>query len=154
MEPSGRNRWQPLANGKEGVDVSRRRTEMTPKNSCANSATSRGAVLGLRAPRTCVTAKRSCWTPLWSRSRRGCCRYRQRRTDTNGHIRNNTRDASRRIFEASLRPICRQNCAASDRACTRVTPRNLHGKEGSTVRVRQRALIKCLQIGTLLLSVR
>jgi hypothetical protein len=31
-------------------------------------------------------------------------------------------------------------CVASDRACTRVTLRNHHGKEGSTVRVRQRAL--------------
>jgi hypothetical protein len=26
--------------------------------------------------------------------------------------------------------ICRRNYAASDRACTRVTLRNLHGKEG------------------------
>jgi hypothetical protein len=39
----------------------------------------------------------------------------------NGHIRNDTRDASRRIREASLGPICRKNCAASDRTCTRVT---------------------------------
>jgi hypothetical protein len=29
-----------------------------------------------------------------------------------------------------IRPICRKNCVASDRACTRVTPRNLHGMEG------------------------
>ena len=48
----------------------------------------------------------------------------------NGHIRNDTRDASRRIPEASLAPICRRNCIADDRACTRVTPRNLHRKEG------------------------
>ena len=30
---------------------------------------------------------------------------------------------------AQIGPICRRNCVASDRACTRVTPRNLHGKE-------------------------
>jgi hypothetical protein len=34
----------------------------------------------------------------------------------------------------------RRNCAASDRAGTRVTLSNFHGKEGSTVRVPQRAL--------------
>ena len=27
-------------------------------------------------------------------------------------------------------PFCRRNCVASDRACTRVTPQNFHGKEG------------------------
>jgi hypothetical protein len=27
-------------------------------------------------------------------------------------------------------PLCRKNCIAHDRACTRVTPQNLHGKEG------------------------
>src|SRR5919106_1493716 len=48
----------------------------------------------------------------------------------NGHIRNDTRDASRRISSPSNSPICRRNCVASDRACTRVTPQNLHGKEG------------------------
>ena len=60
----------------------------------------------------------------------------------NGHIRNDTRDVSRRISSLCNRPICRRKCVASDRACTRVTLRNLHGKEGSTVRVRQRALQK------------
>jgi hypothetical protein len=35
----------------------------------------------------------------------------------NGHIRNDTRDASRRISTACNSPICRKNCAASDRAC-------------------------------------
>ena len=48
----------------------------------------------------------------------------------NGHIRNDTRDVSRRILGGSVGPICRENCVASDRACTRVTPQNLHGKEG------------------------
>ena len=48
----------------------------------------------------------------------------------NGHIRNDTRVASRRIRGALIRPICRKNCVASDRACTPVTPGNLHGKEG------------------------
>src|SRR6266545_714750 len=53
-----------------------------------------------------------------------------RRTQ-NGHIRNDTRDASRRTSSARTGRICRRNCVASDRACTRVTPRNLHGKEGA-----------------------
>src|SRR6266508_3617577 len=48
----------------------------------------------------------------------------------NGHIRNDTRVVSRRIFTACNRPICRRKCVASDRACTRVTLPNLHGKEG------------------------
>jgi hypothetical protein len=48
----------------------------------------------------------------------------------NGHIRNDTRDASQRILDVSFDPICRKNCAASDRECTRVTLLNLHGKEG------------------------
>src|SRR6266540_4879579 len=48
----------------------------------------------------------------------------------NGHIRDDTRDASRRIHWASLRAICRRKCVASDRVCPRVTLRNLHGKEG------------------------
>ena len=48
----------------------------------------------------------------------------------NGHIRNDTRDVARRIFSPSTQSICRRNCVASDRACTRVTPLNFHGKEG------------------------
>ena len=48
----------------------------------------------------------------------------------NGHIRNDTRDIPRRISSVPTRPICRRNCVASDRACTRVTPQNFHGKEG------------------------
>jgi hypothetical protein len=48
----------------------------------------------------------------------------------NGHIRNDTRDVSRRIRSAWIGLICRRNCAASDRACTRVTRLILHGKEG------------------------
>src|SRR6266545_7311071 len=47
----------------------------------------------------------------------------------NGHIRNDTRDVSRRISMAYNSSNCRRNCVASARACTRVTPRNLHGKE-------------------------
>jgi hypothetical protein len=38
------------------------------------------------------------------------------------HIGNDTRDVSRRIPDASIGAICRRNCVASDRACTRVTP--------------------------------
>ena len=49
----------------------------------------------------------------------------------NGHIRNDTRDVSRRISGVPTRPICRRNCVANDRAMVR---------RGSTVRVRQRAL--------------
>jgi hypothetical protein len=48
----------------------------------------------------------------------------------NGHIRNDTRDASRRTCRAWDTAICRTNCVASDRACTRVTRPNFHGKEG------------------------
>jgi hypothetical protein len=40
--------------------------------------------------------------------------------------------------DASLGPICRKNCAADDRACTRVTPGNLHGKEVLGSRVARR----------------
>jgi hypothetical protein len=47
----------------------------------------------------------------------------------NGHIRNDTRDVSRRISTACNGPIYRRKCVASNRACTRVTPGNLHGKE-------------------------
>ena len=42
----------------------------------------------------------------------------------NGHIRNDTRDHSRRIVGASFSPICRRNRVADDRTCTR------DGKEG------------------------
>jgi hypothetical protein len=48
----------------------------------------------------------------------------------NGHIRNDTRDVSRRISTACNKPICRRIRVADDPACTRVTLRNLHGKEG------------------------
>jgi hypothetical protein len=45
-----------------------------------------------------------------------------------GHIRNDTRDVSRRIAARGNRLICRRKHVARDRACTRVTPRNLHGR--------------------------
>src|SRR6266498_2482441 len=48
----------------------------------------------------------------------------------NGHIRNDTRDVLRRISGPSNGAICRRMCVARDRACTRVTLQNLHGKEG------------------------
>ena len=37
----------------------------------------------------------------------------------NGHIRNDTHDVSRRSSTACNSPICRRNCVADDRACTR-----------------------------------
>jgi hypothetical protein len=43
----------------------------------------------------------------------------------NGHIRNDTRDVSRRSSSLSNSPICRRNCVGSDRACSRV-----NGKQG------------------------
>jgi hypothetical protein len=71
------------------------------------------------------------WPRLGTRARDRCVVSVGSRTRTqNGHIRNDTRDASRRIFRGRIRPICRENYVASDRACTRVTLRNLHGKEG------------------------
>ena len=39
-------------------------------------------------------------------------------------------DVSRRISGPSNGAICKRMCVASDRACTRVTLRNLHGKKG------------------------
>ena len=52
---------------------------------------------------------------------------RGHKTDTSE---TDTRDVSRRISIACNSAFCRRKCVASDRACTRVTPRNLHGKEG------------------------
>src|SRR5205809_2567585 len=40
------------------------------------------------------------------------------------------RDASRRTLSFESPWICRRNCVADDRACTRVPLQNLHGKEG------------------------
>jgi hypothetical protein len=48
----------------------------------------------------------------------------------NGHITNDTRDVSRRNVPACNHAICSRKCVARDRACTHVTPQNLHGKEG------------------------
>jgi hypothetical protein len=48
----------------------------------------------------------------------------------NGHIRNDTRDVSRHTSTDPNGPICRKKCVPSDPACTGVTPRNFHGKEG------------------------
>ena len=58
--------------------------------------------------------------PLWA-SARG------HKTDTSETTRATPRDAPPASGSA---PICRRNCVASDRACTRVTRQNLHGKEG------------------------
>jgi hypothetical protein len=69
-----------------------------------------------------------------------CCRPVNSSRTQNGHIRNDMRDVSRRMCAVRTSSICRRNCVAIDRGCTRMTPRNLHGKEGSPVRVRQRAL--------------
>jgi len=76
----------------------------------------------------CASPRRSC-------VRRGRKRWRVASVDSsartqNGHIRNDTPDASRRILGGSVGPICRENRVARDRACTCVTLRNLHGKEG------------------------
>jgi hypothetical protein len=43
-------------------------------------------------------------------------------------MRNDTRDAWRRFRRLWITSICRRNCVAWGRACTRVTRRNLHGK--------------------------
>src|SRR5436309_9084103 len=47
----------------------------------------------------------------------------------NGHIRNDTRDVSRRIPAPRNVTICRKNCVSRDRACTRAPLPNFHGKE-------------------------
>ena len=64
------------------------------------------------------------------RSRFSVVRTDNKPRTQNGHIRNNTRDVLRRISGPSNGAICRRMCVASDRSCTRVTARNLHGKEG------------------------
>jgi hypothetical protein len=51
------------------------------------------------------------------------------RTQT-GPMRNDTHDVSRRTSSAFNNEICRTNCVASDRGCTRVTLSKFHGKEG------------------------
>ena len=63
-------------------------------------------------------------------ARRGGWPARQQRADTKRTHQKRQRDVSRRILTPVERPICRKNGAASDRACTRVTLPNLHGKEG------------------------
>jgi hypothetical protein len=65
----------------------------------------------------------------------------------NGHISNDTRDVSRRISGPYNSPICRRNRVASDRACTRVTLRNLNGKEGVDGSSPSEGLRKALQMG-------
>jgi len=65
-----------------------------------------------------------------SRSRFSVVRTDNKPRTQNGHIRNDTRDVLRRISGPSNGAICRRMCVAGDRACPRVTPRNLHGKEG------------------------
>ena len=50
------------------------------------------------------------------------------KTDTSETTRARRLAAHLRRHETS--EICRRNCVASDRACTRVTAQNLHGKEG------------------------
>jgi hypothetical protein len=52
------------------------------------------------------------------------------------------------------RPICRKNCVASDRACTRVTLRNLHGKEGVDGSSPSEGLHKCPANATFLCCLR
>src|SRR5215218_1687619 len=67
---------------------------------------------------------------------------RGHKTDTSETTRATPRDTG-----LQTRPICRRNCVADDRACTRVTPRTSMVRRGSTVRVRQRACLKALQMG-------
>jgi hypothetical protein len=81
----------------------------------------------------------------------GCCRHRQRRTQ-NGHIRNDTRDALRRILSVSKLAIYRRKCVASDRACTRVPPLNFHGKEGVDGSSPPEGFAKAPQIGAFSLA--
>jgi hypothetical protein len=66
----------------------------------------------------------------------------------NGHIRNDTRDVPRRNRRPGKAPICSKNCVASDRACTRVTPGNLHGKEGVDGSSPSEGFAKFLQVGS------
>jgi hypothetical protein len=65
-----------------------------------------------------------------TRSRFSVVRTDNKPRTQNGHIRNDTRDVLRRISGPSNGAICRRMCVARDRACTRMTLQNLHGKEG------------------------
>jgi hypothetical protein len=71
----------------------------------------------------------------------------------NGHIRNDTRDVSRRIAGPLERPICRRNDAADDRACPRIPFPNFHGKEGVDGSSPSEGLGKAPANWTLMLSV-
>jgi hypothetical protein len=117
-----------------------RRTYAAPASSRATGPKNRSSESSTARPPLRVTTSR---TPSRSRLLAEVRRPKHRRADAldtvvehvnsartqNGHIRNDTRDVSRHIRGARLRPICRRNCVASDRECTRVPPENLHGKE-------------------------
>ena len=60
----------------------------------------------------------------------------------NGHIRNDTRDVSRRIIEASLGPICRETVSRVIAHVRAYRPETSMVRRGSTVRVRQRAWLQ------------
>jgi hypothetical protein len=91
-------------------------------------------------PKTAGLDERTVGRRPRSPSRRGS-RFRRRfrdwlpeQTTVSGHKTDTSETTravvSRRISTASTSPICRRKCVASDRPCTRVTPQDLHGKQG------------------------
>jgi hypothetical protein len=60
------------------------------------------------------------------------------------------RDVSRSILDAPFGPIWRKDCVPSDRACTRVTLSNFHGKEGVDGSSPSEGFKKPLQVGSFL----
>jgi hypothetical protein len=56
------------------------------------------------------------------------CHGRHQVADTKRTHQKRQRATSRCISDSSNGAICRRMCVASERACTRVTPGNLHGK--------------------------
>src|SRR6478735_2355680 len=68
-------------------------------------------------------------------SHRDVARFENRQRDINP----GTRGHTRALPAHHPGPICRTNVLANDWTYPPIPPQNLHGKEGSTIRVRQRA---------------
>ena len=98
------------------------------------------------SPRVARRRGQLCTITCESRRRFGCAGtgtdrvvyFVDRSRTQNGHIRNDTRDVSRRGLGFRSADL-QVNRVASDRACPRVTPGPSMVRRGSTVRVRQRA---------------
>ena len=66
-----------------------------------------------------------------------------------GYISESTCGHARALPTRSERPICRTNVTANDRACTRLSPQNFHGKEGVDGSSPSEGFVNTLHIGTI-----